>query len=128
MKKLVACVVFALVAGCGGGSKKSSTTADPNDPSLAAGEADPAVDPTVPSWTPQSCKDYHKAVYQAVECDALEQAKRDEIKAGYDTAASTWKAETNATEAKIGEFAASCTQSTETVRAAIGSLCVPPAK
>ena len=121
MKKTFACALIAVLAACGGGPKRPTTTNQ--------GEVgDAEVDPTVPSWTPQACKDYNKAVFQAIKCEAVEQAKRDEIKATYDAAAAGWKAEENADEAKVNEVAASCVQSTESVRATIGSLCVPPAK
>lgn len=119
-------LAFVLVAACGG-SKKPDTT-NPNDPNVAAGSADPAVDPTVPSWAPQSCKDYQKAVFQAVECEALEQGKRDEIKSKYDTDAAAWKADQNVDDAKVASVGTECTASIEAVRAAIGDKCVPPAK
>jgi hypothetical protein len=125
MKHLVSFVAVVALAACGG-SKNSST--NPNDPSVAAGQADPAVDPTVPSWTPQSCKNYQKAVFQATKCDAIEQGKRDEIKSKYDTDAAAWKADQNVDDAKIAAVATECTATTESVRAAIGDKCVPPAQ
>lgn len=125
MKHLLTFVAALSLAACGGGSKKSN---DPNDPNVAAGTADPAVDPTVPSWTPASCKAYHKAVYQAVKCESIEQAKRDEIKSKYDTDAAAWKADQDVDDQKIAAVATECTASTDAVRAAIGDACVPPAQ
>lgn len=123
MKILVSLVAVCALAACGG-SKKSSS--NPNGHSVAAGEAE--VDPTVPSWTPQSCKDYQKAVFQATKCDALEQGKRDEIKSKYDTDAAAWKADQDVDDAKIATVGTECTASTESVRTAIGDKCVPPAQ
>jgi len=119
MNKLIILVV-TLVA-CGGSSKKA--TDDPG-----GGVTEPAVDPTVPSWAPASCHAYQKAAFQAINCDAIERGKRDEIQASYDSASASWKAEQNATDARIVEVDQSCTKSTESVRAVIGDLCVPPAK
>ncbi|MDQ3338750.1 MAG: hypothetical protein M4D80_26590 [Myxococcota bacterium] len=116
-------VLVVALAACGGSKKDSS---DPGTGSGMSGQT--GVDPTVPSWTPDSCKAYQKAVFQAVNCEKMEKAKRDEIQASYDTAAASWKAEQNATEAKIAEVGQSCTSSTESVRAAIGDLCVTPAQ
>jgi hypothetical protein len=121
MKILVSLVAVCALAACGG-SKKSSS--NPNDHSAGGAE----VDRTVPSWTPESCMAYQKAVYQATECDAIEQGKRDEIKSKYDTDAAAWKADQNVDDAKIAAVKTECTASTESVRAAIGDKCVPPAK
>jgi hypothetical protein len=120
-------VLVVALAACGG-SKKDSNTTGPGPGPGSSVDGDVGVDPTVPSWTPASCKAYQKAVFQAANCEAVEKAKRDEIQATYDAAAATWKAEQNATDAKIAEFSESCTASTESVRAAIGTNCVPPAK
>ena len=126
MTKLI--VLVLALATCGG-SKKDNNTTTTTTPSTGSGqEGEVGVDPTVPSWAPQSCKAYYKAVFQAVNCEPIEKAKRDEIQATYDSASATWKAEANATDARIAEVEKSCTASTESVRAVIGTNCVPPAK
>jgi hypothetical protein len=121
MKNL--CLVAGLlVAACGGSSKPSSTS-----PSTVAaetgGDGQPEVDPTVPSWAPRTCIAYHRAVVQAVDCVAVEQGKRDTIKAKYATDSESWKT-ADANPAKIEEVKAYCESQTASVRAEIGTLCV----
>ena len=114
----------ACLAACGG--SKQGGSSNPNDPDVPAGAADPAVDPTVPSWAPPSCKEYQKAVYQAVKCEALAQATRDEIKSNYDTDAAAWKADQDVDDAKIAAVAGECSARAKSVRLAIGVNCMPP--
>ena len=118
MTRLLASIVLMLAA-CGG-SSKSSTTAQ--HPTGGTGEA--TVDPTVPSWVPESCIAYHRAVVQAINCQAVDQGKRDEIQRTFDATSATWKAEENADNAKVDQYSATCTATTETVRADIGTSCV----
>lgn len=128
MKHVLTFVAVAALAACGGSKKSSPDPSNPNDPNVAAGSADPAIDPTLPSWAPQSCKAYAKAVYQAVECEPIAQAKRDDIKSKYDTDLAAWKADTNVDDAKVAAVTAECDKSKEAVRVAIGDNCVPPSK
>lgn len=114
----IALLVVALAA-CGGSKK---------DTSPVGGPGEPAIDPTVPSWAPQSCTTYQKAVFQAINCEAMEQGKRDEIQTAYNSASESWKAETDADAARIEEVNQSCTSSAESVRTAIGDLCTAEAK
>jgi hypothetical protein len=100
----------------GGGSKPAES------PTGGAGE--PTVDPTVPSWLPESCIAYHKAVVQAINCEAVEQSKRDEIKQTFDATSVSWKQEPSGEQAQIDEIAASCVTTTESVRADIGERCI----
>jgi hypothetical protein len=73
MKNLLASIVLTLAAsGC---ASSSSTPAQ--HPADNSGEA--GVDPTVPSWLPKSCIAYHRAVVQAINCEAVDQGTRDEI-------------------------------------------------
>jgi hypothetical protein len=115
MKKLVASIVLMLAA-CGGSSKSSTATQRPAD--------EVTVDPTVPSWLPPSCIAYHKAVVQAIDCQAVEQAKRDNIKNTFDATSVSWKGEPNADKAAVDEIGATCTTSTESVRADIADKCI----
>lgn len=108
MHKLLVTFVL-LIAACG--SKSTATT------SPTGGPGEPIVDPTVPSWAPPSCIAYHKAVVQALDCAALDQAKQDEIRAAYDAASESWKAEQDADAARIAEVGAACESSTESVQA-----------
>ena len=119
MKTLFASILLTLVA-CGGGGSKPTTVAT----SPTGGSDLPTVDPTVPSWLPESCKAYHKAVVQAIDCQAIDQAKRDEIKKTFGETSESWKAEQNANNARVDEIGASCTTATASVRADIGQKCI----
>ena len=114
MKTLLASILFVLAA-CGGSSKPSTTTQH---------SADSTVDPTVPSWLPRSCVAYHKAVVQAIDCKAVEQSKRDRIETTFDETSVSWKAEENATTARVDEIGATCTTATDSVRADIADKCI----
>ena len=119
MSKLLV-VLFVALTACGGSKAK-----DTNSP--VGGPGEPAIDPTLPSWAPASCTDYQKAVFQAINCDAVEKGKRDEIQTTYSTASESWKAETDASAARVEEINVSCTSSAESVRAVIGDLCTADA-
>ena len=108
MNKLLV-VSALLLAACG--SKSNAST------SPTGGEGEPIVDPTIPSWAPKSCNAYHKAVVQALECEAIDQGKRDEIRTAFDTSSATWKAEKDASAARIEEVRVMCVNSTESVQA-----------
>jgi len=118
MTKLRIVLVLALVA-CGGSKK---------DTNPVGGPGEPAIDPTLPSWAPASCTAYQKAVFQAINCEAVDQGKRDEIQDAYNAASVNWKQENEADAAKIEEINVSCTSNTESVRAAIGDQCSPEAQ
>ena len=115
MKILLASIVLTFAA-CGG----SSSTAAQHPGS--SGEA--RVDPTLPSWLPESCVAYHKAVVQAIDCQAVDQTKRDEIQKKFGEASEGWKAEQNADKAKVDEVAATCTTATASVRADLAEKCI----
>lgn len=108
------------LAACGGhsASSPSSTVA-----AETGGEGQPEVDPTVPSWAPRTCIAYHRAVVQAIDCTAIEQAKRDAIRAKYEADSAAWKT-AEATPAKVDEVRAACDADTASVRAEIGTSCV----
>ena len=91
------------------------------EPEQRAGE--PRVDPTVPSWLPE-CLAYHKAVVQAIDCQAVDPTKRDEIQKTFGEASASWKAETQADKAKVDEIGATCTTATDSVRSDLGQKCV----
>lgn len=112
MTKLLVLVIA--LAACGGSKK---------DTSPVGGPGEPAIDPTLPSWMPASCTTYQKAVFQAINCDAMEQGTRDEIQTTYNSSSESWKAENDADAARIAEVDAGCTSSAESVRTAIGDLC-----
>jgi hypothetical protein len=114
MTKVFAVLLLSLAA-CGSKSKAAD--------SPVGGPGEPAIDPTLPSWAPPSCTTYQKAVFQAINCDAIEQGKRDEIQTTYNTASSGWKAETEADAARIAEVETTCTASADAVKAEIDGKC-----
>lgn len=116
MKSLFASILLTLAA-CGGGSSSSTTANHPT--------GEPMVDPTVPSWLPASCVAYHKAVVQAIDCQAVDQGTRDQIRSTFDATSTSWKTEEpGADKAKIDEIGARCTTATDSVRTDIGGKCV----
>ena len=116
MKMLLAAIVLTFAA-CGGGSKSPAAQ-------RPAGSGEARVDPTLPSWLPESCVAYHKAVVQAIDCQAVDPTKRDEIQKKFGEASEGWKAEQNADKAKVDEVAATCTTETASVRAELGEKCI----
>ena len=95
-----------------------------NTAGLTGGLDEPSVDPTVPSWTPRSCLEYHKVVVEALDCDAIEQTKRDLIQEAYGAASKEWKAESDGTPARILQVAEACERSTASVQADSAGKCV----
>jgi len=114
MSKLLV-VSILLFAACG--SKSNANT------SPTGGPGEPLVDPTLPSWAPKTCVDYHKAVVQALDCDAIDQGKRDEIKAAYESSSTAWKAEGDASAARVDEIGTSCASTAASVRAESAGTC-----
>ena len=90
---------------------------------LTGGPGEPSVDPTMPSWAPKSCIAYHKAVVEALDCDALEHAKHDRIEKAYGTAVDGWKAEANGTPERIQTIGAACERDTASVHADVAGTC-----
>src|SRR3990167_3544595 len=91
---------------------------------LTGGAGQPSVDPTIPSWAPKSCEAYHKAVVQALECNAIDKTKRDQIQQAYGDASLAWKAEKDGTPAKIEQVAAACERSTASVQSDTAGKCI----
>lgn len=116
MKTVLALILFgSLTAGCSHHDK---------GPTGAGSAADPAmVDPTLPSWAPKSCADYHAAVVNALACAGIEQASRDQIKSSYDTANTSWHEMHDAQQSDIDKVRASCETEAQSVRAAMEGKC-----
>jgi hypothetical protein len=115
MKNLI--VVFALLVAACGGSKSAAE-------SPTGGPGEPTVDPTLPSWAPPSCAAYQKAVVQAINCEAIDQTKRDEIQQKYDEASAAWATQ-DAESSSVEEVDAQCTSGTESVQAETAGNCGP---
>lgn len=115
-------VCSLLLAACSGGGGAKPSTQSPVA-TETGGDGQPEVDPTMPSWAPKTCIAYHRAVVQAVDCEAIAQAKRDAIKSKYGSDSESWKT-VDATAAKIDEIKAYCETATASVRGDIGTACV----
>lgn len=116
----IAFVLF--VAACGGSKSNQSDTMGGG----GGGSGDEAtVDPTIPSWSPQSCVGYQKVVTQAIACDAMDQGERDQIQATYDQDSASWKAEQDATPERIAAVETDCTDKTAAIRTSLEGKCGP---
>ena len=98
MKSFLPALLLAFATTACSHHDPAPATPTPPDPSVAAAddpETDPnvpAVDPTMPSWSPRSCNAYHVAVLHILDCDQIEPTKRAQIKAQYDLDHATWQA------------------------------------
>ncbi|HUS32976.1 MAG TPA: hypothetical protein VMZ53_30950 [Kofleriaceae bacterium] len=117
-----------LLSACGGGAKSTTTGPQQNASGethgdTTGGAGQPSMDPTLPSWVPESCVAYHKVAIEAMGCTAIEQSKRDAIQQEYGAASQGWKAEPNADGARVEEIAAACVRSSNAVHADIAGKC-----
>lgn len=101
MTKLIACTLLAAVAACSHHDPAPKTTAQLTN-------NDTAIDPTMPSWAPQSCMAYHTAVVNYGACNDVDQATRDKVAAKYDADNKGWHDITNATQADLDRVKAQC--------------------
>jgi len=110
MKTTLALLVTGLLA-CSHSQPASQTPATSTGSTTGAEPATPAnqVDPTLPSWAPKACHDYHTAVVNALACGEIAQATRDLIKKTYDERHASWQQLEDAPQGKIAEFAKQCT-------------------
>jgi hypothetical protein len=125
MKTLLAFTLFAATA-CHHNTPDSSATSSTTpmtSTTATASTTEPEVDPTLPSWAPKSCVAYHAAVVHAVDCQALPQAKRDEIKMKYEAANTSWHGMQNAQQTDIDSVGSTCTAENQSVRAEYSGKC-----
>jgi predicted lipoprotein len=116
--KLAFALVLALAA-CGGKSSDSKTTPTPGEAA-----ADDMIDPTLPSWAPRSCKAYHTAVVKAYDCTEIAQATRDDIKAKYEAANTSWHDLQDAQQSTIDQINILCTDDVKYVTSQAEGKCV----
>ena len=82
-----------------------------------------AVDPTLPSWAPPSCKTYHAAVIQLVGCTEVAQDARDQASAKYDADAKKWHDMQNQSAADLDQVGTGCSSDAAAVKAQITANC-----
>ncbi|HEY6032919.1 MAG TPA: hypothetical protein VIV58_01635 [Kofleriaceae bacterium] len=124
MKTLIACVLFSLTA-CSHDSQAVQQPAQPTMTEANAGTpgAEDAVDPTLPSWAPRSCKAYHAAVIHLAGCTQVAQDVRDKVSAKYDADNKAWHDMQNATQADLDQVKLSCGDEAASVKAQLTSDC-----
>ncbi len=125
MIRTIAFIVLALAA-CS--KDKPSTTpagGGGGDGDMAAnGSGDnPGVDPTLPSWAPPSCVQYHKLAIQVGECTAIAQADRDAVTQQYETRQAEWKALQNTEQAQLDAVKQQCDEAVTELTAKKSAAC-----
>ncbi|HET9990072.1 MAG TPA: hypothetical protein VFQ65_16190, partial [Kofleriaceae bacterium] len=93
-------------------------------PTTVATSGDNAVDPTLPSWAPRSCKAYHTAVVNLTGCTQVAQDVRDRVSAKYAADNKAWHDMQNATQADLDQVKLSCGDEAASVKAQITNDCV----
>jgi hypothetical protein len=106
-------------------SHHSSDATTPSGTRAAASEADsdPVVDPTLPSWAPRSCSNYHAAVVKLLGCEAVPRDARDAAKAKYDADHAKWQAMQEQPQGAIEDVRQSCADDAKTVRGQLTDSC-----
>lgn len=84
---------------------------------------DDAVDPTLPSWAPHSCKAYHAAVVNLAGCTQVAQDVRDRVSAKYDADNKSWHDMQNASQTDLDQVKLSCGDEAASVKAQITNDC-----
>jgi hypothetical protein len=121
MKILIA--ISALFFGACSHPSNDATT--PRGPSTAVSDtdSDPSLDPTLPSWAPGSCKNYHAAVVQLIDCEAVPQDTRDAAKVKYDADHAKWQAMQDEPQGAIEDVRQGCANEAKAVREHINGKC-----
>ena len=68
-------------------------------------------DPTLPSWAPPSCKQYHVSVVKLTGCTMVAQDVRDSVTAKYDADNKAWHDLTNAQQSDLDRIGGECAAS-----------------
>ena len=118
MKTLIACVLFAATA-----CSHDSEPAQPTTAAAGTPGAEDAVDPTLPSWAPRSCKAYHAAVIHLAGCTQVAQDVRDRVSAKYDADNKSWHDMQNASQADLDQVKLTCGDEAASVKAQLTNDC-----
>jgi len=120
MKSLIACVLFASVSAL---AACSHDAAPPQQPApLPVATAD-GVDPTLPSWAPKTCKDYHTAVVKFSHCGDIALDLRDKVSAQYDADNKSWHNLTDAKQSDLDQVKLACGDQAASVTAQMSATC-----
>ncbi len=128
MKRLLICSLFGLFAchhDAAPQTPGSSTGTTGEGGTAQAGDEDegPAVDPTLPSWAPRSCKGYHAAVVKIAACNDIDQAARDQATKKYDADNKGWHDMTNASQSDLDQVQTACRDSRKSVNEQMAGKC-----
>ena len=100
--------LFVLTAAAACSKSKpanTTTTGTSGDQTAMPGDM---PDPTLPSWAPPSCKQYHATVVKLSGCMAVAQDVRDAATAKYDAEAKAWHDLTNAQQSDLDRVGGEC--------------------
>jgi hypothetical protein len=106
MTKLwTALFVLTALAACSKSKPANTTTTGTGSETTASADI---PDPTLPSWAPPSCKQYHATVVKLSGCMAVAQEERDAMTARYDADTKSWHDLTNAQQSDLDRVGAEC--------------------
>lgn len=115
MTKLwTALFVLTAAAACSKSKPANTTTTTSGGDTTASADI---PDPTLPSWAPPSCKQYHASVVKLSGCTAVAQEERDAVTAKYDADTKSWHDLTNAQQSDLDRVGMECTQLDADVKA-----------
>ena len=115
MTKLCTALFVLCAAAACSKSKPANTTTTGGGETTAS--ADDLPDPTLPSWAPRSCKQYHVSVVKLSDCQAVPQEERTAVTAKYDADAKAWHDMTNAQQSDLDRVGTECSQFDAEVKA-----------
>ncbi len=105
-KLCTALFVLTAAAACSKSKPANTTTTGTSgDQTAMAGDS---PDPTLPSWAPPSCKQYHATVVKLSGCMAVAQEDRDSVTARYDADTKSWHDMTNAQQSDLDRVGTEC--------------------
>ena len=127
MKKLALFALSISIAACSHDKKSEPTSpASPVGTSTAMSgtpEEDPMIDPTLPSWSPKSCVQYHTAVVRYVGCESEDKAKRETARQDYDAKLKSWQDMHDLPQGAIEEVGKKCETSRDELKAMTSASC-----
>jgi hypothetical protein len=99
----------------------SHEAAPPHEP-LPVAKAD-GVDPTLPSWAPKTCAEYHAAVVKFSHCGEIALDLRDKVSAQYDADNKAWHDIADAKQSDLDQVKLACGDQTSSVNAQMTGKC-----
>lgn len=116
--------LFVLTAATACSHDKKPANPSNGDSSAMAGDN---PDPTLPSWAPPSCKQYHESVVKLTGCMAVPQGERDAATAKYDADNKAWHDLTNAQQSDLDRIGGECATEDTAIQAKLAQCAGSPA-